>query len=171
LSQENGRLLALVAAHDQKVAKLDAQSRSLLNDIAGVNRSITAAQSPPKKFSSGSGGGGGGGSCGNHFDYGYCTWYVANRRCIPWFGNADEWYSNARGYGYPEGSQARPGAVAVWGPGGGYGSVGHVAYVESVQSDGFTVSEYNYTYGWNHYDQRFVSYSSTGPLYGFIYGK
>ena len=171
LEQENGKQLVLVADHDARVKKLDGDQRSILGQIAKVNKQIAAAQSPPRSFSSGNGPGGGGSSCGNHFTYGYCTWYVANRRCIPWFGNADEWYANARSYGYPTGSEARVGAVAVWGPGGGYGGVGHVAYVESVQGDGFTVSEYNYTNGWNHYDTRFVSYGHTGPLYGFIYGK
>jgi surface antigen len=173
LEQENARMLALVADHDARVAALDADQRGLLLKIASVNQAIAIAQAPPPaaQFSAGSGSGGGGGSCGNHFDYGYCTWYVANRRCIPWFGNADEWYTNARSYGFPEGKKAKVGAVAVWGPGGGYGSVGHVAYVESVQSDGFTVSEYNYTYGWNRKDSRFVAYSGAGPLYGFIYGK
>ncbi|MEA2646163.1 MAG: hypothetical protein QOE92_1246 [Chloroflexota bacterium] len=170
LEQENGRQLALVADHDARVKKLDADQRSLAGQIAKINKQIAAAQAP-RTFSSGSGNGGSGSSCGNHFTYGYCTWYVANRRCIPWFGNAEEWYANARSYGYPTGKEARVGAVAVWGSGGGYGGVGHVAYVESVQADGFTVSEYNYTYGWNHYDTRFVSYGNAGPLYGFIYGK
>jgi surface antigen len=172
LGQENARLLALVADHDARLAALDAQQRGLLGQIATINSDIAAATAPPvSRFGPGAGSVGGSSSCGNHFDYGYCTWYVANRRCIPWFGNADEWYVNARAYGYPEGSQARVGAVAVWGAGPGYGSVGHVAYVESVSSSGFTVSEYNYTYGWNHYDTRFVSYSNVGPLYGFIYGR
>ena len=93
LEQENGRQLALVADHDARLAQIDGQSRALLDQIAGVNSRITAAQAPPPtRFSSGSGPGGSGGSCGNHFYYGYCTWYVANRRCIPWFGNAWEWY-------------------------------------------------------------------------------
>jgi surface antigen len=112
--------------------------------------------------------GGGGGSCGNHFDYGYCTWYVANRRCIPWFGNAWEWYGNAQASGFPVGNQARVGAVAVWDQRmSGYG---HVAYVESVQPNGFTVSEMNYN-AWGQVDTRFVPYSNPGPLTGFIYGK
>ena len=66
------------------------------------------------------------------------------------------------------GSQARVGAVAVWGQAmSGYG---HVAYVESVQPNGFTVSEMNYN-GWNTVNTRFVPYSNPGPLTGFIYGK
>jgi surface antigen len=134
-----------------------------------VNGQIAALQvSAAPRFGSGSGSGGGGASCGNHFDYGYCTWYVANRRCIPWFGNAWEWYGNAQQYGYPVGNQARVGAVAVWDQRmSGYG---HVAYVESVQGDGFTVSEMNYT-AWGQVNTRFVPYSNPGPLTGFVYGK
>src|SRR5262249_22244529 len=47
-----------------------------------------------------------GGSVGapypNHFSFGYCTYYVATRRYVPWFGNAIDWWPNARSYGYPE---------------------------------------------------------------------
>ncbi len=166
LEQENGRLLVQVADHDARIAALDDNSRSLLAQIAAINAKIAALQAP--RFSSASGSGGGGGSCGNHFDYGYCTWYVANRRCIPWFGNAWEWYGQAQSYGYPVGNQARVGAVVVWDQRmSGYG---HVAYVESVQGDGFTVSEMNYN-AWGQVDTRFVPYSNPGPLTGFIYGK
>ena len=168
LVEENGRQLAMVADHDARLAALDAQARALNAQIANLNGRIAAAQAPPR-FSSGGGSGGGGGSCGtNHFSYGYCTWYVANRRCIPWFGNAWEWYGNAQAAGFPVGGQARVGAVAVWNQ--GMSAWGHVAYVESVQSDGFTVSEMNYT-AWGAVDTRFVPYSNPGPLMGFIYGK
>jgi surface antigen len=170
LEQENGRELALVADHDARLAQIDSQSKALLDQIAGVNGRIAAAQAPPPtmNFSSGGGSGGGGGSCGNHFAYGYCTWYVANRRCIPWMGNAWEWYGNARAAGFPVGSQARVGAVAVWGI--GMSAWGHVAYVESVQPGGFTVSEMNYN-AWGQVNTRYVPYSNPGPLEGFIYGK
>ena len=166
LEQENGRQLAMKADLDARVAGLDGKARDLNAQIANLNGRIAAAQAPPPslRFSSG----GGAGSCGNHFTYGYCTWYVANRRCIPWFGNAWEWYGNAQASGFPVGSQARVGAVAVWDQRmSGYG---HVAYVESVQADGFTVSEMNYN-GWNRVNTRFVPYSNPGPLMGFIYGK
>jgi surface antigen len=170
LEQENGRQLAMKADHDARLAGLDAQSRDLNAQIAAISGQIAAAQAPPSglRFSSGGGSGGGGGSCGNHFTYGYCTWYVANRRCIPWLGNAWEWYGNARAAGFPVGNQARVGAVAVWGV--GMSAWGHVAYVESVQPNGFTVSEMNYS-AWGQVNTRFVPYSNSGPLEGFIYGK
>ena len=172
LERANGQQLALVADYDQRIARLDQQSKDLLSKVNSVNAQIAAAQAPritrSASFGPGSGSVNGGSSCGNHFSYGYCTWYVANRRCIPWFGNAWEWYGQAQAYGYPVGSQARVGAVAVWDQRmSGYG---HVGYVESVQSDGFTVSEMNYN-AWGQVNTRFVPYSSAGPLTGFIYAK
>jgi surface antigen len=170
LEQANGRQLAMVADFDARYAAIDASGKDLNAQIIALNGRIAAAQAPPPtlQFTSGGGSGGGGASCGNHFSYGYCTWYVANRRCIPWFGNAWEWYGNAQASGFPVGSQARVGAVAVWDQRmSGYG---HVAYVESVQPNGFTVSEMNYN-GWNTINTRFVPYSNPGPLTGFIYGK
>lgn len=103
---------------------------------------------------------------GNHFAYGYCTWYVANRRNIPWFGNAIEWWPNARAYGYAEGQAPAVGAVMVTRE----SSVGHVAYVESVNGDGsWTVSEMNFA-GWNIVTSRTLRPGQTSVL-GFIYGK
>jgi surface antigen len=102
----------------------------------------------------------------NHFAYGYCTWYVANRRYIPWMGNAIDWWPNARPYGYAEGGTPAVGAVMVTRE----SSVGHVAYVESVNSDGsWTVSEMNYV-GWNIVSRRTI-HPGQIPLVGFIYGK
>ena len=104
-------------------------------------------------------------SVGNHFSYGYCTWYVANRRPIPWFGNAIEWWPNARAYGYAEGQAPAVGAVMVTRE----SSAGHVAYVESVNADGsWTVSEMNYV-AWGVVSQRTIHYGQV-PLVGFIYG-
>jgi surface antigen len=101
---------------------------------------------------------------GNHFAFGYCTWYVANKRYVPWFGNAIQWWPNARAYGFSEGQTPRVGAIMVtresyW---------GHVAYVEAVNADGsWTVSEMNYV-AWDVVDRRTVTASSV-PLVGFIY--
>ncbi|MBJ7599796.1 MAG: hypothetical protein DLM67_01310 [Candidatus Nephthysia bennettiae] len=102
----------------------------------------------------------------NHFAYGYCTWYVANRRYIPWMGNAIEWWPNAQPYGYAEGALPAVGAVMVTRE----SPIGHVAYVESVNGDGsWTVSEMNYS-GWNVVDRRTIHPGGV-PLVGFIYGK
>jgi peptidoglycan DL-endopeptidase CwlO len=104
---------------------------------------------------------------GNHFAFGYCTWYVAGKLSIPWFGNAIQWWSNAAAYGYAEGQVPRVGAVMVTRESAVYG---HVAYVESVNGDGsWTVSEMNYS-AWNVVDTRTIRPGQV-PLVGFIYGK
>ncbi|HSX41690.1 MAG TPA: LysM peptidoglycan-binding domain-containing protein [Candidatus Saccharimonadales bacterium] len=98
----------------------------------------------------------------NGYAYGYCTWYVANRRAVPsdW-GNAVSWYYNAQISGYSVGSTPRPGAIA-W-TGGGY--YGHVAYVESVSGGNVTVSEMNYNGNWNRVTTRTVSASTFRYIY------
>jgi len=107
----------------------------------------------------------------NGFSYGYCTWWVAHKRPIPWRGNAYQWWWNARAFGFAEGATPRPGAVMVMGI-SGTSPQGHVAYVESVNPNGsFLVSEMNWWGvpggGWNRVDYRTVS-SMAGVL-GFIY--
>lgn len=107
----------------------------------------------------------------NGFTYGYCTWWVANKRYVPWRGNAPQWWWNARPFGFAEGSAPRVGAIMVM----GYSAAspqGHVAYVESVNPNGsFLVSEMNWWGvpggGWGRVDYRTVS-SLSGVL-GFIY--
>lgn len=80
---------------------------------------------------------------GNTYDYGYCTWYVKNRRgaSIPnSLGNANTWYSRAAGMGMAVGSVPKPGAVGTT----TRGALGHVVYVESVNADGSAnISEMN----------------------------
>ena len=99
----------------------------------------------------------------NHFPYGYCTWWVAQKRYIPWNGNAWQWYGNAQAYGNSVGNTPIPGAVMVtWESG-----VGHVAYVESVSGNSFNVSEMNYR-GYGMISSRTLTTSSV-PLIGFIY--
>ena len=105
------------------------------------------------------------------FSYGYCTWWVAHKRYIPWRGNAAQWWWNARPFGFAEGATPRVGAVMVMGV-SATSPQGHVAYVESVNPDGsFVVSEMNWWGvpggGWNRVDYRTVS-SMRGVL-GFIY--
>jgi LysM repeat protein len=104
------------------------------------------------------------------FPYGWCTWYVATRRPVPWRGNAIEWYGNAARMGFPEGSQPRVGAIMVTTE--SLIGLGHVAYVETVNSDGsWLVSEMHYAFGWGTTDQRLIHPGQLkGALIGFIYG-
>jgi surface antigen len=102
----------------------------------------------------------------NHFSYGFCTYYVATRRFVPWFGDAGQWWPNARAAGYPEGSTPQVGAIMVTRE----SAIGHVAYVESVNGNTFTVSEMNFT-AWNVVDRRTITLGGPVPIVGFIYGK
>jgi hypothetical protein len=108
---------------------------------------------------------------GSNFAYGYCTWWVAHKRDIPWQGNAAQWWWNARPFGFVEGATPRVGAILVM----GYSATtpgGHVAYVESVNPNGsFVVSEMNWWGvpggGWDRVDYRTVT--SMANVLGFIY--
>ncbi|MDB5182466.1 MAG: putative domain containing protein [Candidatus Saccharibacteria bacterium] len=115
---------------------------------------------------------------GNGYDYGWCTWYVSNRRAeigrpVPNnLGNAYSWYVIAQRAGLPTGGSPEVGAVAV-NQGGN-----HVSVVEQVNDDGsFWISEMNASGqvsmtdsrgagGWGRIDYRLVP--SVGSL-KFIY--
>lgn len=91
------------------------------------------------------------------FYKGYCTSFVAyrmNRNAGPMsfynymdgghFGNAGNWGPNAQKLGYPVNKTPAVGAIAWWAA-GTISTLGHVAYVEAVNSDGtVVVEEYNY---------------------------
>ncbi len=108
---------------------------------------------------------------GNGYDYGWCTWHVANRRSqigrpIPnHLGNAISWYNIARNAGLPVGGEPKVGAV-LWHA--NIGGLGHVAFVESRNDDGsFEVSDMNYPY-WGRVTTRTITPDEFGN-YRFIY--
>jgi surface antigen len=105
----------------------------------------------------------GGGGGGHRFPYGYCTWYVAQKRYVPWGGNASSWLANARASGKATGRTPRPGAIMV----SGESRWGHVALVESVSGSSFTISEMNYV-GFGKKSTRTLS-ANSGVVRGFIY--
>jgi surface antigen/peptidoglycan hydrolase CwlO-like protein len=166
LNQESGMLMALVGQRDLAFNRLSGPARDLAARIAAIDDQLSPPPPAPPITSSG--------TCGNRFAFGYCTWYVATRRCIPWLGNAWDWWRNAAAMGYAEGQVPERGAVVVWGRSGSSPD-GHVAYVEAVGPDGgvpagsFLVSEMNYR-GWDQVDYRTVKIGSPGIL-GFIYGR
>lgn len=107
-------------------------------------------------------------SVGNRYAFGNCTWYAYERRAQlgrpvgSFWGNAATWASGARAAGYLVNNTPAVGAVMQ--NGGGYG---HVAVVESVNSDGsITVSEMNYAGNFNRTTSRTVS---AGTAAGFTY--
>jgi surface antigen len=101
---------------------------------------------------------------GHSFPYGYCTWYVSQKRFVPWSGNAGAWLFNAKSRGYATGRTPRVGAIMVTTENRYYG---HVALVEKVSGDTITVSEMNYV-GFAKRSTRTLSASSRA-IKGFIY--
>ena len=167
LGNESNQLLMLVEARNAALQAATAPERAIEAQLANLDQQEAG---PPPSHGANSG------PCGNHFAYGQCTWYVASRRCIPWDGNADQWYYNAAKYGFPEGHTPAVGAVVVFWPGGdGASSVGHVGYVEAVgpasgvPAGYFKFSEMNYA-GWDRVDYRTLPDNSSG-IQGFIYSK
>ena len=101
---------------------------------------------------------------GHRFPYGYCTWYVAQKRYVPWSGNAGTWLYKAKALGYKTGRTPAVGSIVVTTENRFYG---HVALVEKVSGGMITVSEMNYV-GWGKKSHRTLSASSRA-IKGFIY--
>ena len=84
---------------------------------------------------------------GNLYTAGQCTWYVYDRvggKIGSTWGNANNWASAASAAGYTVNNTPEKGSILQTSE----GSYGHVAYVESVGSNGsVTVSEMNYSGG------------------------
>lgn len=107
-------------------------------------------------------------SAGNRYAFGNCTWYAYERRVqlgLPvgsFWGNAATWAMYARAAGYRVDHTPSVGAIAQWNAyQGGAGYAGHVAIVESVNSDGsITISEMNYMYNFNRVTSRTIAPSS-----------
>lgn len=100
----------------------------------------------------------------NHFPYGYCTWFVAQKRFVPWHGNAGTWLYNAKSMGYATGKTPRVGSIIVTTESPYYG---HVAIVEKVNNGVITISEMNYK-GWAKKSTRTLSAASR-VIKGYIY--
>jgi len=101
------------------------------------------------------------------YPYGYCTWWVAQQRAIPSWGNAKDWLSNAVASGFPvcKGSYCTPQIGAVVSLKGS--SLGHVAYIERITGDKVIFSEMNYI-GWGKMDYRSLKIGDYRIL-GYIY--
>ena len=85
---------------------------------------------------------------GNGYDFGYCTWYAANRVSVPTnWGNANTWASYAALSGWHVSTVPSKGAIAQ---SSAMSYLGHVAYVEDVSPDGSMIkySDMNGLAGW-----------------------
>lgn len=107
-------------------------------------------------------------SSGNLYTAGQCTWYVYDRvggKIGSTWGNANNWDNAAQAAGYTVDNNPEKGAILQTDAGG----YGHVAYVESVDSDGsVTVSEMNYNGGPYVKDIRTIS-ASQASSYNYIH--
>jgi surface antigen len=79
------------------------------------------------------------------YPYGQCTWWVAQKRAVPSWGNAVDWINNAVAAGY----EVCPGRYCVPRIGAiiylkGHRIYGHVAYVERIEGGKVIFSEMNY---------------------------
>lgn len=101
------------------------------------------------------------------YPYGYCTWWVAQKRAIPSWGNAKDWLSNAVASGFPvcKGRYCTPQVGAVISL--KEGRLGHVAYVERITENKVIFSEMNYI-GWGKMDWRSLRFGDYRIL-GYIY--
>ncbi len=88
---------------------------------------------------------------GNGYDYGWCTWGVANLISVPrnW-GNASAWAINARLSGWNVSTVPTVGAIAQRG-----GGAGHVGIVIDVSADGSQIryKDMNGIAGWGRYGE------------------
>ncbi len=107
----------------------------------------------------------------NGYDYGYCTYYVANKIKVPvnW-GDAKWWDDNASrtpGWGVlynPGAGEVPAGAVLV----SNSGYYGHVAYVERVNADGsLYITEMNANWHWNVTSSRTIPADRIGA-YNYV---
>jgi len=98
------------------------------------------------------------------FPYGYCTYYVSQKRPINWSGNAAAWLQGAKTAGLPTGENPQEGAIVVTAEGG---RAGHVAYVEKVEGEKIVVSEMNFK-GYGVISTRTLLASSK-VIRGYIY--
>ncbi len=108
-------------------------------------------------------------SAGNAYAYGNCTWYAFERRkqlgrpIGSFWGNGADWARSGAAAGFAVNKTPAPGAIMQ--NGGGYG---HVAIVETINSDGsITVSEMNYA-GFNVVSNRTIPAGQIGK-YNFIH--
>lgn len=160
----------VVADNDLETTNIYAGQRLLIRDgsIAPV---VVARVATASSYGAGFAWGGGAVYGSNGYDYGYCTWYAANKRAaagrpIPSnLGNASTWKVLAQRAGFAVGSVPQAGAV-IWTPPRDY--YGHVGYVESVNPDGsVNISEMN-TAGWGVTSYKTIS-AEAAAGYSYIY--
>lgn len=94
---------------------------------------------------------------------GQCTWYVAQKYCIPWSGHAKNWLTNAQKFGYEIGKEPKVGAIIslreTW--------YGHVGIVEEIKNNSIIISEMNHIAPWkvNYREIKINDWRINGYIY------
>src|SRR5699024_297852 len=108
------------------------------------------------------------GSSANLYTAGQCTWYVFDKtggQIGSTWGNANNWASAASSAGYTVNNSPEAGSILQ----SSVGSMGHVAYVENVNSDrSSNVSEMNHHGGPFSVSERTIS-SGQASSYNYIH--
>lgn len=145
-----GEELIIPGGEKEAPASLLQERNYYSSDVAGSGREPSVIDRNPKG--------------GHSFPYGYCTWYVAQYKYVPWGGHAGTWLYNARAYGAKTGKTPKVGSIVVtsesW--------YGHVGIVEKVHSNGdISIKEMNYK-GFGVASKRTLS-SKSRVIKGYIY--
>lgn len=161
----------IIADNDIDILGLTAGRNILIRNGDATPAPVARVATASNYGSSYAWGGGGAVYGSNGYDYGYCTWYAANKRAaagnpIPSnLGNASTWRALAQRAGFAVGNVPRAGAV-IWTPPRDY--YGHVGYVESVNADGsVNISEMN-TAGWGVVSTKTLT-AAQAAGYSYIY--
>ena len=148
-----------VASATSTMNKLNSVSHTTSSSSSSTSNSSSVTSTSTKTTSS---------TKNNLYTAGQCTWYVydkVNGALGSTWGNANNWANAAKAAGYTVNHHAKAGSILQTTA----GSLGHVAYVESVNSDGsITISEMNYTGGAYVTDTRTISASEVSA-YNYIH--
>ena len=135
------------------------------NSTSDRNIKVTTTSAPSSSSSSISSTSG---SSNNLYTSGQCTYYVFDKvggKIGSTWGNANNWASAAAASGYTVNNSPSQGSILQ----SSTGAMGHVAYVESVNSDGsIRVSEMNYGQGPGVVTSRTIS-ASQASSYNYIH--
>ncbi len=162
LASEKAEQDKLLAYNEGQQAAYNSQIASNSSQIASLRRQQIAANS---RFIGGAPGSGA--TCGGGYPARWCNipmdsvlddWGMYNRECVSYTafrvaasgrhmpgwgwqsrGNANQWDDNARAAGIPVDGNPQPGDVAI----SNSGTWGHAMYVEAVNGNSITVSQYN----------------------------
>lgn len=142
------------SSHNIKVTTTSAPSSSSKSTSSSSSSSISISSTS--------------GSSNNLYTAGQCTYYVYDKvggKIGSTWGNANNWASVAAASGYTVNNSPSQGSILQTSA----GAYGHVAYVESVNSDGsITVSEMNYGQGAGVVTSRTIS-ASEASSYNYIH--